>query len=463
MQFNNPEFLLLFFPIVTLIWFAVPRVQWSILLSASILFYSFATPHYIPLMVISILGNWIIGRYVEKETILRTYFFWIGISLNLLLLGIFKYYNFFISQSGIPIPLLTLALPLGISFYTFQAISYLVEVYKHRQKSESHVGIFALYLLFYPQIIAGPINRPQQLLPQLHAKHLFDYDRVAAGLKRILWGLFKKAVVADRLGFFVDHIYNNPEGVSGISTLIATYLFTFQLYTDFSGYTDIALGIAQVMGITLKENFNLPLQAFSVTDFWNRWHISLSSWFRDYVYLPLALVWRFPWHITLLCVFFLSGLWHGAGWNFIIFGVIHGTLIVTERLITQRWRKSIRLPFTQWISIIYTFHAVSFSLIFFRVDVKTALTILQNIAHIPQELMSRIPISKITLDQPPIAFLFIIILIACVHISENLYQKGIRIESKPLYVRWLLYYALVFTIIFFGKFFQKRLFIYFQF
>src|SRR5687768_10410935 len=232
------------------------------------------------------------------------------------------------------LPLLNIILPIGLSFHTFQAMSYTIEVYRGHQPAERHFGIYALYVMFYPQLVAGPIERPQNLLPQFRTRHEFDADRVFQGLARMLWGMFKKVVIADRLAVIVNQVYGNPNQYGGMAFVWATWFFAIQIYCDFSGYSDIALGAAKVMGFNLMENFDRPYFATSIGEFWRRWHISLSTWFKDYLYVPLGGSRLGPrrTYVNLLVVFLLCGLWHGAAWTFVAWGLYHGMFLVLERV-----------------------------------------------------------------------------------------------------------------------------------
>lgn len=243
---------------------------------------------------------------------------------------------------------LKLLLPIGLSFHTFQSLSYVIEVYRGHQKAERNFGIYALYVMFYPQLVAGPIERPKNLLHQFYEEHYFDYQRVVDGLKLMLWGLFKKVVIADRLSVLVNEVYGNPSGHQGFLLVIATVFFAFQIFCDFSGYSDMAIGSAQVMGFKLMDNFNRPYFSKSIAEFWKRWHISLSSWFRDYIYIPLGGN-RVPqWRMccNLFLTFLLSGLWHGANWTFVIWGGLNGFYMVFS-ILTHDPRKKL----VQWTGL----------------------------------------------------------------------------------------------------------------
>jgi D-alanyl-lipoteichoic acid acyltransferase DltB (MBOAT superfamily) len=282
---------------------------------------------FVPVYILILGGTIIIDYYAgilleNTEGKKRKVFLIASLIANIGVLAVFKYYNFLNNNLSVllnsfgyknSIPNLGILLPIGLSFHTFQAMSYTIEVYRRKQKAERHFGIYALYVMFYPQLVAGPIERPQNMLHQFYEKHYFDFERIIDGLKLMLWGLFIKLVIADRLAIFVNAVYNNPEKHSGLTLAIATIFFAFQIYCDFSGYSNIAIGAARVMGFKLMTNFNRPYFSRSIAEFWKRWHISLSTWFSDYLYIPLGgnRVSVPRWYFNLFFVFLVSGLWHG--------------------------------------------------------------------------------------------------------------------------------------------------------
>jgi D-alanyl-lipoteichoic acid acyltransferase DltB (MBOAT superfamily) len=300
----------------------------------------------------------------------------LGLSIvsNLAVLFIFKYHNFFvenlrlisanISSSPVIFNIWKWALPIGLSFHTFQAMSYTIEVYRGNQKAERHLGIYALYVMFYPQLVAGPIERPQNLIPQFYEKQNVNYDGIIAGLKLMLWGYFMKVVVADRLGIYVDYVFRDVAFHSRLSLLTAVFFYSFQIYCDFAGYSLIALGSARTMGYTLSTNFNRPYLALSLRDFWQRWNITLSRWFRDYLYYPLggSRVMLSRYIFNVIVVFILSGLWHGANWTFVVWGLLHGMYILMGHFRRSRFPKLIMHPFFE---ILWTFLLAAFAWIFF--------------------------------------------------------------------------------------------------
>ena len=377
MLFNSLRFLF-FYPLVTALYFLLPhRWRWALLLGASSYFYMAFVPVYILILAFTIVVNYGAGIATERASgPRRRALLVVSIVVNLGVLAFFKYYAFTnanleaLAQAlhlRYPLPVLHILLPIGLSFHTFQSMAYAVEVYRGNQTAERHLGIFALYVMFYPQLVAGPIERPQNLLPQLRAVHRFDEAQLTAGLRRMLWGFFKKVVIADRLAVLVNEVFGQLHFYSGASLILAMVLFAFQVYCDFSGYSDIAIGSAQTMGFELKTNFDRPYFATSIADFWRRWHISLSTFFRDYVYIPMggSRVSRVRVYRNLLITFALSGLWHGARWTFIVWGVLHGLFMIAGDL-TARLRLPSLGGVGRLVSIVTTFALVTIAWVFFR-------------------------------------------------------------------------------------------------
>ena len=383
MLFNSLEFLL-FLPLVVLTYYLLPnRFRWVLLLGASYFFYMYWNPVFIILIVLSTIVDYIAGISIEKTTIKkkRIIFLIASLVINLGLLFVFKYFNFFMDTFFTVVSKITtqpntfqtfdLLLPVGISFYTFQTLSYTIDVFRKKRKAERHLGYFAVYVAFFPQLVAGPIERSDRLIPQLKKKHIFNYNDTINALLRIAWGFFKKLVIADRIAVVVDTIFGNLQAYRGIYLIIAVIAFTIQIYCDFSAYSDIAIGSAKLMGIDLIENFKMPFFSKSIKEFWTRWHISLSSWFKDYVYFPLGGNRNLKkWHKyrNILIVFVVSGLWHGANINFIIWGFIHGAYITITGFLKDevfskvKWNFSLPTPIRQ----LGTFLIFSFSMLFFR-------------------------------------------------------------------------------------------------
>jgi D-alanyl-lipoteichoic acid acyltransferase DltB (MBOAT superfamily) len=390
MLFNSLEFLV-FFPVVVLIFFWLPhKYRWAHLLLASCYFYMAFVPKYIAIIGAIIIIDYCAAIFIEKSAGRKRRMLVITtVLVNIIILCTFKYYYFFISDvsqllnSSFSFPLVLL-FPIGLSFQTFQALSYIFEVDKGTIKAEKHLGIYALYILFFPKQVAGPIERPQNMIPQFRQEKFFDSSRVLVGLKIILWGFFKKLVIADRLAIFVSDAYRHPEDLGTLNLWIAVFIFfPVQLYCDFSGYTSIAIGSAKVLGFDLMENFKRPFLSLTASEFWNRWHISLSTWLRDYVYQPLVIVLRDygKWAVVigLMATFFVSGVWHGAGLSFIIYGLIQGTIIVVEFLLGIKSTKLAKSTFGRIRGITTTYLLWAFSLIFFRAkDLEQAVLIVKK-------------------------------------------------------------------------------------
>lgn len=415
------------------------------------------------------------GQEAQKEK--RRKFLYISILSNLGILFFFKYFNFFSeSVAGLTAmmgmdystPLFEVILPVGISFYTFQTLSYSVDIYHGKISPEKHLGRFALFVSFFPQLVAGPIERSGNLLPQFREEKQFDYHRVASGMRLAAWGLFKKVVIADRLAVFVNMVYNSPDDFQGLSIILATFFFALQIYCDFSGYSDIAIGIARMMGFDLMKNFERPYFSTSIGEFWRRWHISLSTWFRDYVYIPLGgnrvVKWR--WHYNLFLTFLISGLWHGANWTFVIWGALHGVYLIIENISTAAFKQNdIKSPFPLWLKnslqMAATFILVCFAWIFFRANS------LGDAVELISKMFIWIPGELAWMSSPEhsynlfLAFVAIGMLIL-VQIFQEFQAVGTWIPQQPSLVRWGIYILLVSIILNFGEFDQQQ-FIYFQF
>lgn len=468
MLFNSLAFAI-FFPIVTIGYFLLNvRWRWSWLLVASCVFYMYFRPVYILILFFTIAVDYVAGILIERNTNQRRKKLLLVMSIiaNVGVLVLFKYYNFFnanlsfllaFTGTDFHMPVLEMLLPVGLSFHTFQAMSYTIEIYKGRQKAERHLGIYALYVMFYPQLVAGPIERPQNLLHQFRENYSFDYDRVSAGLRRILWGLFKKMVIADRLSVYVDAVYQNPEHFSGWPLIWATLLFSIQIYCDFSGYCDIAIGSANVMGFKLMENFSYPYFSASFREFWTRWHITLSGWFRDYVYIPLGgnRLGIATFMFNILVAFSLSGLWHGASWTFVIWGVLHGIYVILERLFHRE--KTKHKPFR----IILTFTGVTFAWIFFRASgFGDAMYIITHLFKFQAGLIGVPQISGLSFV---INFVLVCLLIG-IEAADFTGKKRIVMNlfpSQQVY-RYTVNVLLVTAILLLGVF-EEQTFIYFQF
>jgi len=502
MLFNSLAFVV-FFPVVVALFFATPhRWRWALLLLASYVFYGWWRVEYLALIVISTLVDYAAGLLMAKRETRRARrpFLLMSLVSNFGLLFAFKYLGFFGESlnallaltGGGPVSVPALLLPVGISFYTFQTVAYTIDVYRGRQEAERHLGYFALYVSFFPQLVAGPIERSQNLLPQFYERKAWDWGRVFDGLKLMAWGFFKKLVIADRLAIYVSEVYGSPELYHGWPVLIATYFFAFQIYCDFSGYSDIAIGAAQVMGYDLMENFRRPYFSKSIGEFWRRWHISLSTWFRDYLYIPLGgnRVAVPRWYFNLFVVFLISGLWHGAAWTFVVWGALHGLYLIAGVVTGARreavwarvsdaydlWQTSARgvaarglavrvVPragtIRKVVQVLVTFHLVLFSWVFFRAEsLGAAFTMIGNAFDFGARAGGSFLVGLSGYE-----FALAVGAIACmevVHLVERREDMRSLLSRKPGWVRYPLYAALVLAIVLFGEF-GAREFIYFQF
>jgi alginate O-acetyltransferase complex protein AlgI len=486
MLFNSVDFII-FFLLVTPLYFLLPyKYRWFMLLMASCYFYMAFVPIYILILGGTIVIDYFAGIWIERsQGKKRKWLLIASLVSNIGVLAVFKYYNFLNQNFSVlthslgyenPIPFLQILLPIGLSFHTFQAMSYTIEVYRGNQKAETHFGIYSLYVMFYPQLVAGPIERPQNILHQLKEEHKFDYTNVTQGLKQMAWGLFKKVVIADRLSMMVNEVYDNHTLYTGIPLLIATVFFAFQIYCDFSGYSDIALGSARIMGIHLMTNFNRPYSAQSITEFWSKWHISLSSWFRDYLYIPLGgnRVAVPRWYFNLFFVFLLSGLWHGASWNFIIWGALHGFYLVFA-LLTKSYREAISKglgllkhpKLYAFFQRAITFSLVCFAWIFFRAKTfEEASYIISHLFSFSDNIAQFNMVKLIYLGKDSGTFITAILFVLFMLMVEKQFGKaenGNFFTAKPLTFRWAFYFVVLLSICLFGVFHNNSEFIYFQF
>lgn len=483
MLFNSVSYLV-FFPLVSFLFFVLPhKFRWLLLLLASCIFYMYFIPKYILILFFTIIIDFIAGIIIEKASgKRRTAFLILSLVANIGTLFLFKYYNFFAVNlnhiSNFNMPLLKFILPIGLSFHTFQAMSYTIEVYRGNYKAEKHFGIYALYVMFFPQLVAGPIERPQHMLYQFHEKKYFNYENAVAGLRQIFWGMIKKVVIADRLALFVGPVFDNPHDFSGLTLGLAAVFFSFQIFCDFSGYTDIAIGSARVMGFKLMVNFNKPYHSRSVSEFWKRWHISLSTWFKDYLYIPLGgnRISKQRTYINLFLVFLISGFWHGANWTFLVWGALHGVYLIFAMMLSKgrsKFTRIIRLQKFQWldnfINVLTVFSLVTFAWIFFRAaNIHVAISYVSQMKTIPSEVFEILKTNSASFLKMPIEpgeiFLLFLFLgfLEIVHIAQVKYDLFKLLDKKPAPVRWALYYAGILLIYFFGVF-GNHSFIYFQF
>jgi alginate O-acetyltransferase complex protein AlgI len=510
MLFNSLQFLL-FFIVITLGYFSLKwQGRWILLLVASCYFYMVFQPAYILILFLTIVIDYIAGIWIEKTSgKARRWLLILSLISNLGILAFFKYLGFFtenvaslfdalhmphiahsvtdlvnrifvkvlhvFGQSGITSYKSNMSiLPIGLSFHTFQAMSYTIEVYRGNHKAERHFGIYALYVMFYPQLVAGPIERPQNVLWQFHSYFKYDVEKVKSGLMQMAFGLFKKLVIADRLAMLVDHAYESPDQHNGLTLLAATFFYTFQIYCDFSGYSDVAIGAARVMGFDLMENFRTPYIAQSISEFWRRWHISLSTWFRDYLYIPLGgnRKGEVRQYLNMLIVFLASGLWHGPNWTYVIWGGLNGLYqilaVLRDKLLAKMGflstppssvtspvhdREARKSPVRVVINTLITFVLIMLTWVFFRAhNLSDAFLILQRIGTLS--------ISD-TIDSPmnSVEMWFSVSLIVFLLLKEQFFLM-IPTRSTARFV--VLFAFITFVTYLFGVFSSNQ-FIYFQF
>lgn len=467
MQFNSITYFI-FLPVLFLVFYlAGHRFRWQILLLGSFIFYGFLLkPLLVAALILVTLLSSHFGRIIDssRQPSTRKKLLWLGISADLFLLIYFKYLPFLTENLNLLLKLLyldmTMPVPapqssIALSFFVFQAISYLADIYFRMAKPEPHLGYLALYLSFFPKLLQGPIERSAALLPQLKAQYEFNYDNMRSGMLLLGWGLFKKVVVADRLALYVNPVYNDVHAYTGLPLAIATYAYALQIYFDFSGYTDMARGTARMFGVNLTDNFNSPYLATSCADFWRRWHISLSRWILDYIFEPLQMKFRHLGKVgtafALMVTFLVCGIWHGASWCFITWGLLHGCYLVASTLYKpckKRVYGLLRLPGGKppriW-QILFTFHLVCFTFIFFRSNsVQDAVYIIKGLVMPGIGLLDYMMIY----GETSLVIVISIAMIAFIIDACKNNAKLIHIFNSNTYARWPLYYVMTLSIIF---------------
>ncbi len=482
MLFNSINFAIFLTIVFIIYWFLANKnlkTQNLLLLVSSYFFYACWDWRFLFLLVFSTVLDYYTGIKMceSKNQSSRKFWFWLSISINLGFLGVFKYYNFFaetfafsISKFGFQINpmMLNIILPVGISFYTFHGLSYVIDIYKNRIQAEKNFIDYSVFVSFFPLLVAGPIERATHLLPQIKVNRNFDYNKAVDGLKQILWGLFKKVVIADNCAKFANLIFDNSDHYSGSTMVVGALFFTFQIYGDFSGYSDIAIGTARLFGIDLLRNFAFPYFSRDIAEFWRRWHISLSSWFKDYLYIPLGGSNGSMWMKirNTFIIFLVSGFWHGANWTFIIWGLLNA-LYILPSIIFKTNRNNLNvvsqgrlLPaLKDFFSIITTFGLTVFAWIFFRANnLNQALAI---VSQIFSKSLFKIPyFNDGTLSIPTICLVLIFVLIEWIG-RENQYAIATIVSKKPKFIRWGFYYLILIVIFIFAG--SNQQFIYFQF
>lgn len=447
-----------------------------ILLSASYIFYGWWDWRFLILIIISSLTDYIVGLKISETNSEKKRKRLLAASLivNLGMLFIFKYFNFFVDTfidlfgvAGNRSNLIRIILPVGISFYTFQTLSYTIDIYRRQLQPTKSLVTFFTFVSFFPQLVAGPIERANRLIPQFEKKYEFYYEQASSGLKLILWGLFKKVVIADQAAQIVNAVYQAPESFNVTALILATFLFGFQIYCDFSGYSDIAIGTARLFGIELMTNFRTPYFALSIRDFWHRWHISLSTWFRDYVYIPLGGNRKSSLrkHLNILVTFTLSGLWHGANITFVIWGFLHGFLYVVESILSPA--SKVGKKAAAIAGFIATYLLVNFFWIFFRAEnwnqAKSIVNTILNPQNAGGNSIQSLLINSGTLTEPGRMLIFVFPFFILAEVLINNKDLPATIDKIPQVVRWGFYYILFVTILFFGVLNSAPQFIYFQF
>lgn len=480
MLFNSLGYAV-FLPVVLAGYFALPhRARIFFLLAASCLFYMVYRPAYILVLASLIAIDYGAARCIEGAPRIKArIYLWTSIAATCSVLFFFKYFNFFSGTVSAGASLLGLrltprvlsyALPIGLSFHTFQSLAYVIEVYRGNQPAERNVFVYATYVMFFPQLVAGPIERPSHLLRQFREVHTFDVQQAGEGLKRIAWGLFKKAVIADRLAVIVKVVFAKPDAVNGFCLTLAAVAFTYQIYCDFSGYSDIAVGSAQLLGFRLMENFDSPFCARSIGEFWRRWHISLSTWFRDYVYIPLGGS-RGSGLFTarnLMLTFLLSGLWHGASWNFLVWGGLNGAWLIAGRAsaplrhrVAAEFGLGENHPLRVAAGIVTTFSFVCVGFVIFRAtDLPQASYILTHLfRNFEVRHLWEFGLDEFQLKLAIVAVFFL-------ELVQWIQRHPPRItlaDSAPPVLRWVSYLALVSAVLLLGVYLDANAFIYFQF
>lgn len=469
--FNTLTFAIFFTIVFFLYWLLPHKYRWFLLLTASYYFYISWGLKLVVWLFITTVVSYACAQAIEKsvsKNIKKSYTL-VAVMACFSILFLFKYFNFFstsisdlLQLFSLPIGKFTLILmlPVGISFYIFKTISYMIDVYRGTIKAEKHFGIYALYVSFFPQLIAGPIDRAQNLLKQFHDEKQFDYYQTTYGLKLLVWGFFKKLVIADNLAICVNKVFDNVYEYSGLSLIVVAVFFTIQIYCDFSGYTDIANGIAKMLGINGMKNFDSPYFSHSMQDFWRRWHISLSTWFRDYVYIPLggSRVKKFRHYVNLMITFLLSGLWHGANWTFIIWGGLHGLLLVIATMTStwkKKWYNNLRLSednfIIYWLKVAITFSLVCFAWIFFRANT------IGDASYFITHMFDGIGVMKdyiktgymnLGINESEYLSLFIsLIIIAAVDFAQIKSDLIEELSKKPVVLRWTIYVFFILYIV----------------
>jgi len=484
MLFNSLIFAFFLPTVFLLYWFVFNKsisFRNALLLAVSYVFYGWWDWRFLLLIILSSLADYLIGQkiHLTHQKKIKRRFLFLSLLINLGVLGFFKYFNFFadnlneaFSNMGYHLDDVTLdiVLPVGISFYTFQTLSYTLDIYKGRLKPEKNIITFFAFVSFFPQLVAGPIERASNLLPQFNVVKKFKLAQAKDGMRLMMWGFFKKVVIADNCASLVKEYFENFDDLSGITLVFGALLFSFQIYCDFSGYSDIAIGTAKLFNFELMQNFKYPYLSRNITEFWKRWHISLSTWFRDYVYIPLGgnRLGNLGHIRNLLITFIVSGFWHGANWTFLIWGGLNGLYYIPELAFKGSFKKTPYIAFDKYLPSLKefvgwgtTFMLTVVGWVFFRSEtVNDAFRYLGNIFSKPF-FIYKSDFGVYNIISNKLIVIFIVLLLLLEYLSRNK-DHVLQIENQPAIIRWSIYYVVVLTIIGFGQFRQID-FIYFQF
>lgn len=479
MVFNSIAFLLFFTTFFILYWFVLNKnvkFQNILILLGSYFFYAWWDWRFLSLLIFSSLVNYLVGIHIEKteNEKRRSILLYIGLIQGLGGLLFFKYYNFFVeslvdsfSSLGINLSLTTIniILPLGISFYTFRTISYVIDVYNEKTAAVRNWVVFFGYVSFFPSLLSGPIDKARDLVPQLESKRVFKYEQAVDGMRQILWGLFKKIVIANNCALLVNEIFGNYMNLPASTLLIGSFLYSIQIYADFSGYSDMAIGIGKLLGFSITKNFNFPFFSQNIAEYWRKWHISLTSWITEYVYTPLSFIFRDygKWGIVLAIIinFLLIGLWHGANWTFVIFGLVHGVLfipLIISGALTAKPKVKNDKKIIIYLKILKTFFIVMLSMVIFRANTITDAFLFYK------QLFSLSILSFPIIDKTDflLAMFFIIFMFMGEWRNRNK-EHGLQFgRTAKIYHRWLMYFSIIIITVIFGVF-NLNQFIYFKF
>lgn len=426
------------------------------LLLASYFFYAYWNWKYLPMIILTTYVDYLCGKKIAEDRNDKKMFLLLSLGFNLSILFVFKYYNFFISNFSSSAYLVNILIPVGISFYTFQSMSYTIDVFYDKSKVEDSFINYALYVSFFPQLVAGPIERAGHLLPQLKQLKPLEYQNLRQGFQLVFFGFLKKLVIADNLGIIADRFYKSHTSFSKIDSLLGIYAYAFQIYFDFSSYTDIARGVAKMFGINLVENFRMPYCSTSLTEFWKRWHLSLTNWFRDYVYYTLCFnrYKRINLYVAIFIVFLISGLWHGANWTYVIWGGVHGVILIIEAILFSKFQFEFKNYFFKLFLVVLNFHLVSLLWVIFRAP---------NISVATEIYAQLISSSKVGAHLVSLEDIYLPILILAAELFNYEFMKNNSVlVTKNYKIRWAFYIVMLIIIGLYGNL-SSRQYIYFQF